>query len=94
MEQFENAIQVYTQEINLSKNNIGSYINRAYCFAKLNKYKQAINDYSMAIHQDCTNSHAFHNRGICYERINQYKLVKIYNLGNQRLRVSHQIGSQ
>lgn len=53
--------------------NIKAFNNRAYCLAKLGKYKDAIIDYSNVIQQDKTNIHALHNRGISYERLARYK---------------------
>ena len=42
--------------------------NRAFCYAKLEKFSDAIQDYSEVIEIDQHNVHAYHNRGISYER--------------------------
>lgn len=76
MERFSQAIIDYTKEIELSSldeggrsTNIKAFNNRAYCLAKLGRYKDAIVDYSYVIGMDATNVHALHNRGISYERL-------------------------
>ena len=57
LERFELAIKDYSCEIqygvfdsNGKSNNIKAFNNRAYCLAKLGKYKDAIIDYSNVIH--------------------------------------------
>jgi len=76
LERFELAIKDYQNEINHGpvdpksgkSTNIKAFNNRAYCMAKLGRYREAIIDYSSVIQQDASNVHALHNRGISYER--------------------------
>lgn len=42
MEQYELSIDCYTKEMMFSQENSKSINNRAYCFAKLKKYKEAV----------------------------------------------------
>lgn len=51
------------------------YNNRAYCYAKRERYQEAISDYSAAIQLDPTNSHAYHNRGTSYDKLGQGDLA-------------------
>ena len=76
MENFEKAIDNYTKELFYSKENQKTYNNRAYCYAKLFKYKEAVSDYTNALSVDPKNLHALHNRGICYERLGLFRNVK------------------
>jgi len=74
LENYEKAIESYTKELFFSKDNQKTY-NRAYCYAKLGKFKEAVSDYTKALSLDPNNIHALHNRGICYERLGLFRNV-------------------
>ena len=49
MEKYEEAIQAYTDEIELLPDNAKALNNRAFCLAKLDMYEQAVMDYSLVL---------------------------------------------
>ena len=51
------------------------YNNRAYCYAKLDRYRDAIDDYTTVIGLDSCNSHAYHNRGVSYDKMGLYEFA-------------------
>lgn len=46
---------------------------RAYCLAKLGRYKEAIADYDAVVSLDPNNVHAYHNRGISYDKLGHFE---------------------
>lgn len=46
---------------------------RAYCLAKLGRYKEAIADYDAVIALDPNNVHAYHNRGISFDKLGHFE---------------------
>lgn len=46
---------------------------RAYCLAKLGRYKEAIADYDAVVALDPNNVHAYHNRGISYDKLGHFE---------------------
>lgn len=46
---FEGAISDYTQALRVDSLNIKAFNNRAYCFAKLERFEEAVRDYSAVI---------------------------------------------
>ena len=57
----------------LNPDNVRTYNNLGYSFAKNGQYDEAIHNYSMVIRLDPTNSHAYHNRGISYDKKGEFE---------------------
>jgi tetratricopeptide (TPR) repeat protein len=84
MGNFEKAIEVYSQEIDLTNNNPKALNKRAFCHAKLGMYDNAVEDYTRALISEPNNIHALHNRGICNQKLakfNEVTLPHAKNLG-------------
>jgi len=46
---YEEAVNTYTQEINLNPSNADAYFERAFCLEKLNRFEEAIKDYQIYV---------------------------------------------
>jgi len=69
----EQAIQDFTEAIELDPDYALAYFKRAVAFRILGDYEQAIADYDQAIRIDPKESNAYNNRGWCYFNLGDYE---------------------
>lgn len=65
----------YTKSLQLNPNNVKTYNNRGYSYAKKCEYDKAIKDYNRVLELDRRNTHAYHNRGISYDKKGEFLLA-------------------
>lgn len=73
LKQYKEAVENYTQAIQLQSNTALFYNNRGYVYGGLGEYDKAISDYNKAIELDPFNSTAYHNRGYTYNNLKEYE---------------------
>ena len=73
LKQYKEAVENYTQAIQLQSNTALFYNNRGYVYGGLGEYDKAISDYNKAIELDSFNSTAYHNRGYTYNNLKEYE---------------------
>nr|XP_019546275.2 RNA polymerase II-associated protein 3-like isoform X2 [Aedes albopictus] len=61
------AIEMYTQAIELNSQKPDYYVNRAYCYFKLERYEECISDCNSAMQLDATCIKAYYRRMLAYE---------------------------
>lgn len=61
------AIEMYTQAIELNSHKPDYYLNRAYCYFKLERYEECISDCNSAIDLDNTYTNTYYRRMLAYE---------------------------
>ncbi|MFW5887046.1 MAG: tetratricopeptide repeat protein [Bacteroidota bacterium] len=64
MEDFEEAVEIFTEAIELEPMNPVAYDKRAVTYLKLNKYSKALKDINTAIEKDPTYAVAYNHRGL------------------------------
>ncbi|KAH3830620.1 protein SGT1 homolog isoform X2 [Dreissena polymorpha] len=62
-EQYEKAITLYTQALELERNRDDIFCNRAQAYFKLEKYKETVEDASEALRMNSSNVKAYHRKG-------------------------------
>ena len=65
---YEEAVNHYTQSIELDPNQITAYNNRGLAYTNLRNYNSAINDFHRAIEINPNYADAYNNRGVAYMR--------------------------
>ena len=65
---YEEAVNHYTQSIELDPNQITAYNNRGLAYTELRDYNSAINDFHRAIEINPNYADAYNNRGVAYIR--------------------------
>ena len=65
---YEEAVNHYTQSIELDPNQITAYNNRGLAYTNLRNYNSAINDFHRAIEINPNYADAYNNRGVAYIR--------------------------
>lgn len=79
LEQYEDAIDCYSNAIRLQPNIAEFYNNRGFALDRLCKYVDAISDYDKAIALDPQIPNYYNNRGFAYNRLGEYdKAVSDY----------------
>lgn len=73
LKQYKEAVENYTQAIQLQSNTALFYNNRGCAYGGLGEYDKAISDYNKAIELDSFNSTAYHNRGYTYNNLKEYE---------------------
>ena len=73
---FEGAIKLYSEAIELNPNYAESYNNRGNVYYDLGQKIYAIQDYSKAIKLNPNYAEAYYNRGVYYENLGQKKEAK------------------
>lgn len=68
MGNFEEAIQNFTQAIDLEGTKADFYHNRGFAFRKKKDYDKAIADYTKAIELNDQHFKAYYNRAFCWEK--------------------------
>ena len=79
-EEYEQAIDRYTQAIEVDPKKDIFYAHRGFLYHKLKIYGKAINDYNKGIELDPKNSYAYNNRGNVYYELKQYKKASKFSL--------------
>lgn len=69
---FEDAISLYGEYLRIQPDDYNGYIERAYCFEKLNRYEEAINDYKLALNQKPGEIDLYRKALIDYLQIENY----------------------
>eukprot|EP00095_Tigriopus_kingsejongensis_P002211 maker-scaffold351_size199180-snap-gene-0.27 protein:Tk02211 transcript:maker-scaffold351_size199180-snap-gene-0.27-mRNA-1 annotation:"small glutamine-rich tetratricopeptide repeat-containing protein a" len=72
-EDFEKAIELYTQAIELDPNNQVLYCNRAAAHSKMNNHYAAVEDCKRAIDMDPTYGKAYGRMGLAYSSVEKHK---------------------
>ena len=75
LSQYHDAINDYSQVLQIDVDNIHALHNRGISFERLGQYLQAIQDFSEVIKLDMENANAFFNRGCCYDSIGEIDLA-------------------
>lgn len=79
-EEFERAIELYTQAIDLDPNNQVFYCNRAAAHSKMNNHYAAVEDCKRAIDMDPNYSKAYGRMGLAYSSVEKHKeAVECFN---------------
>ena len=73
LKQYKEAVENYTQAIQLQSNTALFYNNRGCAYGGLGEYDKAISDYNKAIELDSFNSTDYHNRGYTYNNLKEYE---------------------
>ena len=77
--QYEKAINAYTNAIIFDSNFANAYFNRGFIHSKIGQRKEAIRDYAKAIELDPNDAMAYHNRGNTYYYMGKYeKAIRDY----------------
>jgi len=63
---FDEAIEAYTEAIELDPNVAGFYTMRGYCYCKVEKYKEALEDFNKAIELDSEAAQDYTLRGAVF----------------------------
>ena len=80
LSRFEEAIDAYSESLNLDSKNFKAYNNRGNAKGSLKLYTEAINDYDKAISLNPNYSEAYFNRGFVYYNLKKYKeAISDYN---------------
>lgn len=69
---YNTAINFYSQVIEINPVNVNAYINRGNCYRNLKNYNQAISEYSNAIKLQPKNSAAYTNRAMIHNELKNY----------------------
>jgi len=69
LNQFDEAIKVYSQAIDLNPNNEGTIYNRALCYLQMAQFESAIKDLDRVITLDSDWAWAYYHRGIAYDQL-------------------------
>jgi tetratricopeptide (TPR) repeat protein len=72
---YEQAIELYTQAIELDSTGATFFNGRGTAYLFLQRYPEAISDLSKAIELRANDQTAFFNRSLCYQNLHQYKLA-------------------
>ena len=81
LNQYQQAIEDYTNAIDLKPQFAGAYDSRGNAYQKLNRWDQAIQDYTKAIEINPQYANAYYQRGNTYEQLNQKeKAIESYRL--------------
>jgi len=72
-EEFQKAIEKYTEAIELDGSNQVFYCNRAAAYSKLNNHYSAVEDCKRAIDMDPTYGKAYGRMGLAYSSVNKHK---------------------
>jgi tetratricopeptide (TPR) repeat protein len=65
---YQNALDLYTKCIDMDNMNSVGYLNRALCYLKLNKFKDALNDCNFVLHyDDSENIKALYRRALAFK---------------------------
>lgn len=70
---YESAIKLYNESIELNPNNIFAYNNRGRSYRALNQYELAIQDFNKAIQLNPNDALAYFNRGCAYDNLGKYE---------------------
>jgi len=70
---YRQAIQAYSEAINLNPNHVNAYINRGGCKFNLGMYKEAVKDYDKVIGLNPNSAEAYNNRGECKKKLRLYR---------------------
>ena len=70
---YNNAVERYSEAIQINPNSDKSYYNRGRAYYYLQDYNAAIADYTKAIKIDSQNASAYYNRGYVYTELQKYK---------------------
>lgn len=76
---FGNAIQLFTNAIELNPDSYSGYNHRGYAYNSLEKYPEAIKDFTQAIELNPEYADAYNNRGVAYKMIRELDKA-IYDL--------------
>ena len=71
-DELDEAIEAYSQSINLKPNSASPYNNRGVAYSKQDDFNLAIADYTKAIELKPDDAHAYRNRGIAYISKGEY----------------------
>lgn len=71
----QNAIEMFTQAINVKDSVPKYYVHRAYCFFNLERYEECIEDCETALKLDKDNPQAYYRRMLAYECIGNNELA-------------------
>ena len=70
---YQDAIEAYSEAIELNPNYVKAYNNRGVAYRNLGEYQQAMRDYGRAIEIDPNYVEAYNNRGIAYAKLGDYR---------------------
>ena len=70
---FDLAIEEFTQAIQLNPNYTEAYFNRGKCYGKQGSYESALKDFDKAIQLDPDYTQAYYKRGYCYYEEKNYE---------------------
>ena len=73
LKQYQEAMDLYNQIIQLNPNYSNAYFNRGVAYDDLKEYKKAIADYTKAIELDPNYTYAYYNRGVAYYHLKEYE---------------------
>ncbi|XP_786841.2 small glutamine-rich tetratricopeptide repeat-containing protein alpha [Strongylocentrotus purpuratus] len=100
-EQYNKAIEVYTQAINLNSQKSVYYSNRAAAYSKVENHEKALEDCQKAVSIDPTYSKAYGRMGLAYSSMNEFqKACEAYTRavdlepGNSSYRANLEIAEQ
>ena len=65
-QEYENAIQYYTESIKSKPDNTAAYNNRGNAYSRIGKFQNAIEDFNKAIEIQPDDDYAYNNRGVTY----------------------------
>ncbi|XPV75416.1 MAG: tetratricopeptide repeat protein [Desulfovibrio sp.] len=68
LEDYPNAVETYTELLNVHKNRPVAWFNRANCYMALSLDHDAIKDYTRSLELNPQNLPAYYNRGLLYEK--------------------------
>ena len=74
-DEYERAIQAYSEAIRLDPKYIPGYFNRANVYSKLEQYERAIEDYTETINLDPKLYEACFHRGLSYQKLGKQELA-------------------
>jgi len=70
--EYQNAIQDFTQALQLKSNSVAAYNNRCLAYLQIQDYQNAIADCNQAIEKASNNTEAYLNRGLAHYRQGDY----------------------
>ncbi len=79
-QEYENAIQYYTESIKYKPDYTPAYNNRGNAYCRIGKFQKAIEDFNKAIEIQPDNDKVYYNRGVVYNKKGLYgKAIEDYN---------------
>ncbi|MBR4384309.1 MAG: tetratricopeptide repeat protein, partial [Selenomonadaceae bacterium] len=70
---YQGAIRLYSEAIELNPKFAGAYYNRGTAYAALKQHEQAIQDFDKAIQLNPNYAEAYNNRGVAYRHLKQHE---------------------